>query len=236
MIFCPRMGGACRAPGLARGLDAMHPDRMHMQRHDTCHQSQQGQSDAPVAGRCAHHPIIRPGAPGAGMAELDRPQLALGWDRGPFPAQRTSISATTDLNRQIVYVSARASPTFLNSPRLEPFRRSGPGARTNAAALSLLRSYLPSKNHAFQSERRCYGESRAMVWSIRSRSSATVASLSSITGASRPARRATPFLAILAQVAQAAHEGGHQAGVHRKGHCSGRRMEALLQNMVRLMR
>ena len=104
----------------------MHPDRMHMQRHDTSHQSHQGQSDATVAGRCAHHPIIRPRAPVAGITELGRKQLALGWDRGPCPAQRTSISATTDLNRQIVYVSARASPTFLNSPSLEPSRRSGP--------------------------------------------------------------------------------------------------------------
>ena len=149
VIFCPRRGGACRAPGLARGLDAMHPDRMHMQRHDTSHQGQQGQSDAPVAGRCAHHPIIRPSAPVAGMAELDRPQLVLGWDRGPFPAQRTSISATTDLNRQIVYVAARASPTFLNSPSLEPPRWGGPGPRTNAAALSFssLRCNLPSKTH-----------------------------------------------------------------------------------------
>jgi len=154
------MGGASRALCLARGLDAMHPDRMHVQRHDTSHQSHQGQSDATVAGRCSHHPIIRPSAPVAGMAELGRQQLALGWDRGPCPVQRTSISATTDLNRQIVYVSARASPTFLNSPSLEPFRRSGPGACTNAAALSSLRSYLPSKNHAFQSERRCCGESR----------------------------------------------------------------------------
>jgi hypothetical protein len=125
LMFRPRMGGASRATCLARGLDAMHPDRMHMHRHDTSHQGQQGQSDATVSRGCAHHPIIRPSAPAAGMADPDRQQLALGWDRGPCPAQRTSISATTDLNRQIVYVSARASPTFLNFPSLELFRRSG---------------------------------------------------------------------------------------------------------------
>jgi hypothetical protein len=72
LMFRPRMGGASRATCLARGLDAMHPDRMHMQRHDTSHQGKQGQSDATVARRCAHHPIIRPSAPAAGMAELGR--------------------------------------------------------------------------------------------------------------------------------------------------------------------
>ncbi len=144
-MFRARMGRPRRATWVARGLDAMHPDRMHMHRHHSSHQRQQGQSDATVARGCAHQPIIRPSAPAGDMAELGRQQLSLGWDRGPSPAQRTSISATTDLNRQIVYVSARASPPFLNSPSLEAFGRSGPGARTNAAALSLLGTDLPSK-------------------------------------------------------------------------------------------
>jgi hypothetical protein len=117
---------------------------MHMQRHHTSHQGHQGQSDATVARRCAHYPIIRPNAPGAGTAELDREQLALGWDRRPSNAQRTSISETTDLNRQIVYVSAQASPTFLNFPSLEPPKKSDPGARTNAAALSLPSLFFPN--------------------------------------------------------------------------------------------
>lgn len=72
LMFEPRLGRARRASCLARGLDALHPDRMHMQRHDTSHQSQQGQSDATVARGCAHHPIIRPGAPVACIAELGR--------------------------------------------------------------------------------------------------------------------------------------------------------------------
>ena len=49
LMFEPRLERARRASCLARGLDALHPDRMHMQRHDTSHQSQQGQSDATVA-------------------------------------------------------------------------------------------------------------------------------------------------------------------------------------------
>ena len=39
LMFRPRMGGPCRDAWAARGLDAIHPDRMDMQRHDTSHQS-----------------------------------------------------------------------------------------------------------------------------------------------------------------------------------------------------
>ncbi len=180
-MFRPHMGGTPRAPCLAGGLDAMHSDRMHMQRYDTSHQRQQGQSDASVAGRCSHPPIIRPNAPLAGIEDLDRPQLALGGDWGPCPARRTSISATTDLNRLIVYVSARASPTLLNSPSLEAFRRSGPPGRTYAAALSSLSSDLPLKNHAVQEHSGVIAVGLCMALGLNEE---------------------------MAQVAQAAHEGG----------------------------
>jgi hypothetical protein len=92
------------------------------------------------------------------MAGLADHQLAQGWVRGPCPVRRKPISATTVLNRQSVYVSARSSPTFLNSSSLEPLGKRGPRASTNAATFSAPKPSLPRKNHAFQSERRCWEE------------------------------------------------------------------------------
>ena len=93
-MFSPRMGGPGGASWAARGLDTMHPDRIHMECHHTAEKSEQRKSDAPVAKGCAHHPIISPSAPMADMAvlaDLARQLLAPGRDRGPSPGRRTPI-------------------------------------------------------------------------------------------------------------------------------------------------